>query len=254
MEARTVERIQVRKPNGIAIMIVAALLLAVAATAALAARTNAPSAQGVRPAGNTVTCQLTGPREGLELNTIAVGALFKTVAMEKELFNCGPAAGGTTQQRDVETFIELVQNTKGQLVQAPSVMLTNCVSAPGAGTVTCANKTLPLSPANPTPLKGCQPNTFATPEDPVEMNTAIANGIVKTIKVDKSWYKCDSPQGIVIQDIYVFNEILEHRSTVPGSNTATVTPFLPKTFGIVCTKVEARAAITGCAPFRASAG
>jgi hypothetical protein len=249
-----VERIQASKPRGIAIVIVAATLLPAVATATLAARSNAPSGQAARPQGGaTITCQLTGPREGLELNTIAVGSLFKTIAMEKELFDCGPVGGQVTQQRDVETFIELVQNTKGQLVEPPSTMLTTCISAPGAGTITCTNKNLPLSPPNPTPLKGCRPGSAATPADPVEMNTAITNGIVKTIKVDKSWYSCDTPQGVVIQDVYVFNEILEQRATVPGTNTPTVKPFLRKTFGVVCTKIEARAAITACAPFRTTA-
>jgi hypothetical protein len=245
-----VQRIQLRTPSGIAIVVIAAALLALAATATLAARTYAPAAPAAAPHGTAVVCQLNGPRLGLELNTVAVGSLFKTIAMEKELFNCGTAGAPTTQQRDVETFIELVEDLKGQLVQPPTVMLTNCVSAPAAGTVTCVNKNPPLNPANPTPLKGCQPNTFKTPDDPVAMNTAVSNGIAKTIKVDKSWYTCDTPQGVVIQDVYVFNEILEHRGTVAGSNTPTMTPFAHRTFGVVCSKVEARAVITGCAPFR----
>jgi hypothetical protein len=247
-----VERIQVRVPRGAAVVLVALALLAVIATVAFAGNTTNLSKVAAAPQGTAAVCKLTGPREGLELNIVAVGALFKTVAMEKELFDCGPASGQVTQQRDVETFIELVENTKGQLVERPGILLTSCISDPPTGKISCKNSSLALGAANPTPLKGCRPQSFATPFDPVAMGTAVTNGIVKTIKVDKSWYTCDSPNGPVIRDIYVFNEILERRTTVPGTNTPTVRPFARKTIGIACIKVEARAAITGCHMFPTS--
>jgi len=242
-----VDRFQVPKPSGIAIGLIVGLLLALAASAALAARTNAPSKLAAAPEGPAASaCTLTGPREGLELNTVVVGQLFKTVAMEKELFKCGPA--GTTQvtqQRDVETFIELVENTQGQLVQPVLVMRTICVMDPPTGKVTCTNTNVPSGGSNPTPLKGCQPGSFATPDDPVEMDTAVTSGIAKTIKVDKSWYTCDTPQGPRIQDVYVFNEVLEQRNaSAPG-----LKPFARKTIGIVCTKDQQRATITACTSF-----
>jgi hypothetical protein len=243
------QRIHARKPSSVAVIVIAALLLAVAATAALAGRTNAPSGVAAAPQGTLATCRLIGPRQGLELNTVAFATFFKTIAMEKELFNCG-VNGQVSQQRDVETFIELVENLKGGLVGGPSFWLTTCISNPPTGVVSCKNTKPPLQPVNSTPLKGCQPASFAYPDDPVEMTSAVNSGVVKTIKVDKSWYTCDTSAGVVIRDIYVFTETLEARTTISGTNTATVAPFLQKSFGIVCTKVESRATITGCAPFR----
>ena len=179
------------------------------------------------------------------MNTVVADRFFKTVAMEKEIFVCGQQGGGTTQIRDVETFIEIVENASGGLVGIPTFLLSTCVSNPPTGLIRCKNTVPPTNPVNATPLQGCQVATFNEPDDPVVMNTAVNNGVVKTIKVDKSWYTCDTPGGLVIQDIYLFNEILERASKNAAGN-ATLAPYARRIIGVECTKHPTEAIISSC--------
>src|SRR5690242_1134597 len=60
-------------------------------------------------------CQLQSPQPEapLMLNALALKDAVKTVAMEKETFNCYDAHSTLTQLKDVETFIEMVERANG---------------------------------------------------------------------------------------------------------------------------------------------
>jgi hypothetical protein len=60
---------------------------------------------GSEPGTEALSCQPTNPQpaQPLEMNTVVGGGVAKTVAMEKELFDCQDPAAGTTFSRDVET-------------------------------------------------------------------------------------------------------------------------------------------------------
>ena len=59
-------------------------------------------------------CQLKSPQPEapLKLNVIAVRQFVKSIAMEKEVFNCYDAQSRLAQIKDVETFIEIIEQTK----------------------------------------------------------------------------------------------------------------------------------------------
>jgi len=196
------------------------------------------------PTGVAECRLLDDSRFPLEMGTAVAGGLFKTVAMEKELFQCRSATGGGQKIRDLETCIEIVQDRTGELLSV-SVALHICDRSFPAGTVACAFHPLQLGSTSATPLDGCDIATYNVPNDPVEMNV-VANGrTVKTIKVDKEWYRC----GAVIRDVYQCTEIMEavafDQGTAVGFRITLV-----RVLGVVCAKDVEKGAITGCRRFR----
>jgi hypothetical protein len=209
------------------------------------------------PDGNPApgTCQLARPpmqpANPLEMNTIARGDLFKTVAMEKEVFVCSNAAGAPTVIRDVETFIEIIERDRGVQVEQ-RVEIATCDKDFESGNVRCGNQQLRLQTIE-APLKGCDPlaSEQLQPADPVEMNTVTTIGTdrkeyVKAIKVEKEILSC----GNFLGDHYLFTEIIEMRTNIPGTHTLTYRPALRRFFGVFCRKDTIKGAIVGCGKFR----
>jgi hypothetical protein len=210
-------------------VIVAAALGAVLAQLATGQTGPSPIPEGCQPKSPQ-------PEAPLKLNTVVVANLAKTIAMEKEVFNCYDADGELAEIRDVETFIEVVERTGGRLgVETVTTVIeaATCSKDFKSGRVTCGTKDVPLG-ATTTPLAGCSPTrgTYPfepteQPSHPVEMNTVVMTGeIVKTIKVEKEVLDCGGDIG----DLYLFTKIVEDRR---GQRFVT----LGKLFaGIICLK------------------
>jgi hypothetical protein len=198
--------------------------------------------------GGGIVCKFQGdPVEPLELNTIAIKQLFKTVVMEKEILSCD-TAGGAPSIVDLQTFIEVFEKPNGDLAQPPfRVGQVRCEKVIGQGLVKCSAPDVVIGAVMPAPLVNCQPAT--APRDPVEMNTTSIGTVVKTITVEKEWARC--PNGI-IRDVYLFTELVE-RYADPASGPPTFSVPRVSTWGIVCFKVEQVARIRNCAPFRTTA-
>jgi hypothetical protein len=225
-------------------------LLVIGQLASASALAAAPGAAGVQAAGAAqgggaqLSCALQrAPAQPLELNTVAADGLFKTVAMEKEIFTCRNAAGNPVVIRDLETFIEVIQRANGEIVVL-RVELATCNKDFRNDRVSCAIVPLPLAAPEQTPLEGCDIETQQVPADPVQMNTAITGPVVKTIKVEKEWFRC----GDRVRDIYVFTEIMERRQQVAGGGE-TYVPFLRRAFGVVCVKNVRAGRIQSCRRF-----
>lgn len=234
------------RPRGLFIVLLLVALMVTASSVALAARPGAMTlARTVTPAGDS--CRLSGPQNGLEMNTVVASGLFKTIAMEKDIFTCSNGQNDNLI-RDVETFIELVENQQGRLVEAPRVELAVCNHDFDLDTIRCANFQVSLSQPVPNPLVGCDINSFGSPSDPVVMNSAVNNGVVKTIKVEKSWFRCDGTQGPTLRHIYTFTEILEHRTKLANGNN-TLRPFRHAFIGIWCQLNESAGTVDGCGRF-----
>ena len=223
-------------------------LIALASVAPLGVASSRPIAPtAVKPADARTTggagCSLINPQPAapLEMNTVGMNGLFKTVAMEKEIFACQTAAAGPNV-RDLETFIEIIESRRGQIVEIRPSTVT-CVKEFQGGTVTCSNKDLNLG-STKTPLQGCDPASQYVPADPVVMNTEVGILVIKTIKVEKEVFKC----GANLRDLYVFTEILERPTQVAGVGS-TIRPISVKSFGVVCVKNVQAGAITGCQRF-----
>jgi hypothetical protein len=208
-------------------------------------------------AGQQLACRLAAPplqpAEPLEMNTVLQDGLFKTVVMEKEVFECTLDGQNFTQVRDVETFIEIVEQggPKNVRVVEKRVEAATCIKDFAAGTVDCRARTIDLG-TSVAPLADCRVAQEATPpRDPVEMNTvAPPNGAIKTIKVEKEILDCSTGTGPAIGDLYLFTEIIEAR-TETATGAPTLRPTRKRFEGILCFKSAERAALIQCVQFPA---
>jgi hypothetical protein len=195
-------------------------------------------------------CRLSSqqPAQPLALNTEAVGGNnVKTVAMEKEIFECQQP--GAVEIRDHETFVEIVEvKGHGQFSTASrSVEESICRKDFTTGAISCRIGTVQLASAvDPTPLKGCAPSPAGTPSEFVAMDSATSGPLMKTVKVDKEVFDCSQRFGGqgVVGDYYLFTEIVES-----ASGSAGLTPVSKSFDGIVCFKSVVEAQILGCERF-----
>ena len=179
------------------------------------------------------------------MNTVVIGDLAKTVAMQKELFNCF-RDDQLVQIRELETFIEIIERKTRSTVTGVEkrVEVAECIKDLEAGTVRCRARDLDLGPAsNVPPLLGCQP----LGQDPLDMNTVVLGDFAKTIKVEKEVFKCVRVprQPAEIGDLYIFTEIIERKVTIaPADAPFTTIRRVGNTRfeGIVCFK-EAHSAV-----------
>jgi len=202
-----------------------------------------PAAKAALAPQQQAVCVLHNPQPAapLEMNTVTANGLFKTVAMEKELFDCKNAAGGAVViAKDLETFIEIIQNAK--TVVDFRVELAHCTKNFPVGTVRCTWSKPDLIQIT-TPIKNCDPATNTSPPDPVVMNTAVA-GVIKTIKVEKEIMRC----GPEIGELYTFTQIVEARATSAAGPTFKT--IQRQFFGLMCFKQEQQATINRCARFQ----
>jgi hypothetical protein len=198
-------------------------------------------------------CQLQSPQPEapLKLNVVAMKRLVKTVAMEKETFNCYDTQSTLSQLKDVETFIEVVSKAEGGKspglkVVEMTVEAYTCLKDIKTGRVSCKAEGVPLA-ATDTPLTRCSPTKstypFAViqqPSHPVEMSTvAASNDLAATVKVEKEVLDCSGQIG----DLYLFTEIVERR----GAKSFDV---VQRRFsGLMCLKNEVTAQVTQCKLF-----
>src|SRR5262245_47779912 len=134
------------------------------------------------------------PEAPLQLNVVGSGNFAKTVAMEKEVFDCFDAQSNFTQVKDVETFLEVVDRAKGNGVGTVEKRAdgATCLKDFSTGRVRCKTQSIPLGTTS-TPLARCSPNSgtypferVAQPSHPVEMGTAtFGSNFIETVKVEK---------------------------------------------------------------------
>jgi hypothetical protein len=238
----------------------AAAICVVLVPAAIGRDTASPS-----PIPNACQLQSPQPESPLQLNAVAVKKLAKTIAMKKEVFSCFDAQSKLAQIRDQETFIELVDRSaekgkagsgkaeRGHGGKPPSVTTVaariesvTCVKDLVSGRVGCRSEPVQLGTTN-TPLARCTTTTGTYPFDPitqpshpVEMSTVVlANGLVKTIKVENEVFSCSGQIG----DLYLFTEIVER------AKESTIMPLARQFAGVMCFKDEAKAQVVACKLF-----
>jgi hypothetical protein len=198
-------------------------------------------------------CQLQSPQPEapLKLNAVPRKDLVKVVVMEKETFNCYDARSTLAQIKDVETFVEVVEQSDGgknagMTTVRMAVEAATCIKDLKTGKVSCKSESIPLAVTD-TPLLRCTPTRstypFAViqqPSHPVEMETVVSDDkLVTTIKVEKEIYDCSGQLG----DLYVFTERVE---LADGKTFKTVQR---RFSGVICFKDETAAKITSCKLF-----
>lgn len=232
---------------------VGVVVVTVLAAAALAS-TLVPRATGqAGPSPIPEGCQLKAPQPEapLKLNVVVVGRLVKTIAMQKEVFDCFDGQSTIAQIKDVETFVETVarrtSNKKGLLETiARRVEAITCTKNLRTGGVACRAEPVQLGSTS-TPIAGCSPvhgsypfDPVEQPSHPVEMSSVVfGRGLVQTVKVEKEIFDC----GGRIGDLYLFTEILE------AARGGTIRPVERRFSGLMCIKDPVRAVVVGCRLF-----
>ena len=227
-----------------------------------------PRAIGAGPSPSPIPqgCQLRSPQPDapLRLNAVAVSNFVKTIAVQKEIFNCYDAQSNLATVKDVETVVETVErgDLKGKgrrsshhsagrwdggaasmTTVAESVEADTCTKNLQTGRVGCTSQPVPLGVAD-TPLakctvtKGTYPfDTIQQPGEPLGMSTvALDNGLVKTVDVENEVFACSGQIG----DLYLFHDNVELQS---GNGFR---PVSSRFEGVMCFKNEATAQVTSC--------
>jgi hypothetical protein len=198
-------------------------ILAVLGAAAAALSWTVPLAVGKEKSkaakGQLEACALSAhqPEEPFESNSAVLdrvrfsgsGAdpdIVKTVAMEKEIYECGNGA-----VIDSETFVEILEQHRevgfGGMLTRPvisDIEAVTCTKDFVKGSVDCAAREVPLRDTFD-PLRGCTP-AAEQPRDPVEMNTiAVGLNSILTTKVEKEVLACGDRVG----ELFIYSEIHE---------------------------------------------
>jgi hypothetical protein len=236
--------------------------LAVAAAVGIVLAPIATGEHGASPSPIPQACQLQTPQPEapLKLNVVTAKHMAKTVAMEKEVFNCFDAQSRLAQIKDVETFIEFASRAggskgsteRGRAGKSPAmpnvskrIDAITCVKDLTTGRVSCKSDTVPLGTTD-TPLAKCSTTSgtypFAEiqqPTHPVEMQTVVLGKLVMTVKVEKEVFQCSGR----IADLYLFTRIVE------SAGSHSFDPVATQFDGVICFKDEATAKIAACQLF-----
>lgn len=240
--------------------LVAAAALSGALVAGLAP--HATGAAGPSPSPIPQGCQLQTPQPEapLKLNLIAAGDFVKTIAVEKEIFDCYDAKSTLANIKDVEIVIETVErglvskDARGKdrttmTAITKSVEVDTCTKNLQTGGISCTLQAMPLG-ATSTPLAKCSVTKGTYPFDvvqqpthPLEMSTvAIESGLVETVRVEKEIFDCSGQIG----DLYLFNRNIEVQDKTGFE------PIANRFEGVMCLKNETTATLTKCSVFTPS--
>ena len=221
-------------------------------------------------------CQLRSPQPEapLMLNVVAVRQFVKTVAIEKEVFDCFDAQSTLAQIKEVDTLIELtgrgepgkgsepdkkwgppgkkwegVKKSPGFEPLTKTVDADTCTKDLKTGGVACGRVAVPLGVTS-TPLSKCSVTkgtypfpAVQQPTHPIQMGTAtLDNGLVQTVALEKEVFDCAGQIG----DVYLFTEVSESTGGHGFSSLGT-------TFeGVICFKDESTAKVVSCKLFTPS--
>jgi hypothetical protein len=207
------------------------------------------------------------------LNVVAVRQFVKTVAIEKEVFDCFDTQSTLAQIKEVDTLIELTgrgnpgkkwepdkkwgpgvkgkpdNNSSGFEPLTKTVDADTCTKDLKTGGVACGRVAVPLGITS-TPLSKCSVTkgtypfpAVQQPTHPVQMGTAtLDNGLVQTVALEKEVFDCSGQIG----DVYLFTEVSE--STGGHGFTSLGTTFE----GVICFKDDSTAKVVSCKLFTPS--
>jgi hypothetical protein len=236
----------------------AAAVVAGASVVIVSIATGASPSPSPSPSPIPEGCQLQSPQPEapLKLNVVPRKDLVKAVVMEKETFNCYDARSTLTEIKDLETFIEVVEQSSagkdpGMVTVKTAIEAATCTKNLKTGRVSCRSEAIPLA-VTTQPLFRCTPSRstypFALiqqPSHPVEMETVVSDDkLVTTIKVEKEIYDCSGQVG----DLYLFTERVE----LADGKTFRI---VQRRFsGVICFKDETAAKLTSCKLFTPTTG
>lgn len=176
-----------------------------------------------KPAFGQLPCTPQDLDHPIEMNTVVVRNLVKTIKVEKEIFFCDTNADGVPDRIvDLQIFTKIAERIRPALaVGAPPITqfpivsktfeVVTCVKDIADPTaVKCQSEEPPASlPVQPPP-QNVPPRPV--PKDPIEMNTVVVGNIIKTVKAQKEVFLEPPPltggSGFIL-DVETFTEIFE---------------------------------------------
>lgn len=180
----------------------------------------------------------------IEMNTVVVDKVSKTIKIDKEIFLCHDDTDAVPDRIvDVQLFTEILERISER--DAPVVRTSFEViicekDFRRPASVKCHEQDPGPRPEIP-PLDQCAPAGFdgeqpfgQQPKDPIEMNSVVFRFNVKTIKTQKEMFICPDPQNPnqrLIVDVETFTEIIESRDPTIGFG-----PVLKRVLTAVCVK------------------
>ncbi len=141
--------------------------------------------------------------EPIDMNTVNVKGIAKTIHVEKEVFSC--LIGAKQVVVDVTIYTELIENIRSHEATNMKFEVVTCVKY-DKGVLGCKTET-PSRSAEVSEMT-CEliPATL-----PLAMNTVVDGRIVKTIEAEKEVFECDFNNDVptTILDVTIFSEIFE---------------------------------------------
>jgi hypothetical protein len=156
-------------------------------------------------------CRLDSDRQPtvpIKMNSIVVfPGTVKTILVEKEVFLCQHQMQSTPLILDVSTYTETIENLGTNFTAKNSFEVVTCAKKLDGNILACVTKEPPAL------LPSLQCNEFIQSSSnlPIEMNTVITNGIVKTIEAEKEIFNCVLPSNnsTVFKEVTLFTEKFE---------------------------------------------
>jgi len=142
--------------------------------------------------------------EPVDMNTVNVKGVAKTIHIEKEVFSC--LIGIKQVVVDVSIYTELLGNIREQETRGMNFEVVTCVKY-DKGILGCKTEVPPALPVD-MPTMVCEPIPATLP---LEMNTVVDGRIVKTIEAEKEVFECDFDNDVptTIVDVIIFTEVFE---------------------------------------------
>ena len=158
-----------------------------------------------------------GPQ--VEMNTVVVGNLVKTIEVEKFEFPCGDDPNKPTQIRDVQIFTEVIETQEKETfsILAKRFQVITCDEDTRTATLLGCNSSTPPPLTIPIRRADCKDagsivNPLHLPI-PIAMNTVVVGDLVKTVKAQKELFFCGA--DLVKADLVsltTFTEIIEKKA------------------------------------------
>jgi len=162
-------------------------------------------------------CVLGGP-SSLEMNTVTVGNLVKTIKVEKVILQCATGTATPDSIVDLQLFTEVIERLHSASfeVVGKRFEVITCEKPIGGVTLPRCQLSTPQTLSEAPTILNCTVSE-AQPLDPIAMNTIVHGDFVKTIKAQKELFACqplpipNPPPVPLAVDLNTFTEIIQRK-------------------------------------------
>jgi hypothetical protein len=174
------------------------------------------------------------PMDSIDMNTVIVGSIVKTIHVEKEVINCISVELRTGIIIDLSIYTEVVEQFPSNKYVMPKIsfdVVTCYKFSNGSAILGCET----YAPSTTLPAKGFFTDCFKplNVAFPIEMDTVVnSSRFVKTVEAEKEVFACGN-----VADITIFTETFE--DLLQGTSNKTI-------FSTTCEKQIEVPKVLGC--------